>query len=97
MQITVQEIQQIVSNVTKVSIEEINSPSRKGNVVLSRHLSMHFSRWNTKLPMQKIAKLHNRDYHATVINADESISYSIRKDVKLKTIYDEIQSQIKNF
>ena len=97
MQITVQEIQQIVSNVTKVSVEEINSPSRKGNVVQSRHLSMHFSRWNTKLPMLKIAIIHGKGNHATIIHADEAISYGIRKDAKLKAIYDEIQSQIKNF
>jgi len=97
MEITVQQIIEIVSNVTKISVESIQSPSRKSNIVQARHLSMHFSRWNTKLSMQKIAKLHSRDYHATVIHADECISYDIRKNEKLKTIYNEIESQIKNF
>jgi chromosomal replication initiator protein len=97
MQITVQQIIEIVSNTTKISVEAIQSPSRKGNIVQARHLSMHFSRWNTKLSMQKIAKLHGRDYHATVINADNAITWEIRKDEKLKAIYNEIESQIKNF
>ena len=97
MQITIQQIQEIVSNVTNISVEAINSPSRKANIVLARHLSMHFSRWNTQLPMLKIAKLHSRDNHATIIHADEAISYAIRKDEKLKAQYDEIQSQIKSF
>jgi chromosomal replication initiator protein len=97
MQITVQQIIEIVSNTTKISVEAIKSPSRKSNIVQARHLSMHFSRWNTKLSMQKIAQIHGRDYHATVINADNAITYFIRKDEKLKLQYDEIQSQIKNF
>ena len=97
MKISISQIQNIVSNVTNVSIELINSPSRKANIVQARHLSMHFSRWNTQLPMLKIAKLHSRDNHATIIHADEAISYAIRKDVRLKEIYNEIESQIKNF
>lgn len=97
MQITVQEIQQIVSNVTKISTEDITSQSRKANIIQARHLSMHFSRWNTKLPMLKIAIIHGKGNHATIIHADEAISYGIRKDAKLKAIYEEIQSQIKNF
>ena len=97
MKISVNQIQEIVSNVTNISVELINSPSRKANIVESRHLSMHFSRWNTQLPMLKIAKLHGRDNHATIIHADEAISYAIRKDARLKEIYNEIESQIKNF
>lgn len=97
MQITVQQIQQIVSNVTKISLEDITAQTRKANIVQARHLSMHFSRWNTQLPMKKIAKLHGKDNHATIIHADEVISYGIRKDAKLKAQYDEIESQIKSF
>ena len=97
MQITVQQIQQIVSSITNISIEDITSQTRKANIVQARHLSMHFSRWNTELPMKKIAKLHGKDNHATIIHADEAISYAIRKDASLKAQYDEIQSQIKNF
>jgi chromosomal replication initiator protein len=97
MKISISQIQEIVSNVSNISVELINSPSRKANIVQARHLSMHFSRWNTQLPMLKIAKLHNRDNHATIIHADEAISYAIRKDVRLKEIYNEIESQIKNF
>ena len=97
MQITIQQIQQIVSKVTNVSVENINSPSRKANIVQARHLSMHFSRWNTRFPMLKIAKLHGRDNHATIIHADSCISNDIRRDIKLNEIYTEIKSQIKNF
>jgi chromosomal replication initiator protein len=97
MKISISQIQEIVSNVSNISVELINSPSRKANIVQARHLSMHFSRWNTQLPMLKIAKLHGRDNHATIIHADTCISNDIRKNVRLKEIYNEIESQIKNF
>lgn len=97
MQIQVQQIQQIVSNVTKISLEDIISQTRKANIVQARHLSMHFSRWYTALPMKKIANLHGKDNHATIIHADEVISSEIRRNKSLKAIYEEIESQIKNF
>jgi chromosomal replication initiator protein len=96
MQITVQQIQEIVSNVTKITVQEITSPSRKANIVQARHLSMHFSRWNTNLPMLKIAILHGRDNHATIIHADNCISFDIRKNEKLNNQYEQIKSQIKS-
>ena len=96
MQITVQQIQEIVSNVTNIPVSAIISPTRKANIVQARHLSMHFSRWNTNLPMLKIAVQHGRDNHATVIHADTCISHDIRKNAKLKETYDQIQALIKN-
>lgn len=97
MQITVNQIQEIVSNATNIPVSEIISPTRKAKIVQARHLSMHFSRWNTKLPMLKIAILHGRDNHATVIHADNCISYDIRKNQKLREIYEMIESQIKSY
>lgn len=94
MNITVNQIQEIVSNVTGISVQDIKSQTRKSNIVQARHLSMHFSRWNTNLPMLKIALLHGKNNHATVIHADESISYDIRKNAKLKDMYDQIKNEI---
>lgn len=96
MQITVQQIQEIVSNTTKISILEITSSSRKSNIVQARQLSMHFSRWNTKLSLLNIAILHGKTNHGTVIHADGCISYDIRKNKKLQDIYKMIESQIKS-
>jgi len=97
MQISINQIQEIVSNVTNISVSDITSPTRKAQVVQARHLSMHFSRWNTNLPMLKIAILHGKGNHATVIHADNCISYDIRKNQKLREMYEMIESQIKSF
>lgn len=97
MQISVNQIQEIVSNVTNISVDEILSSTRKAQVVQARQLSMHFSRWNTNLPMLKIAILHGKGNHGTVIHADNCISYDIRKNQKLQEMYKMIESQIKSF
>lgn len=94
MQITVNQIQQIVSTITNVSIEKIISETRKAEIVQVRHLSMHFSRWYSNLPMKKIAQLHGKNNHATVIHADQCVSYDIRKNAKLKEQYDLIKTEI---
>jgi chromosomal replication initiator protein len=93
--LSVQQIQEIVSKATKISVAEIKSPSRKANIVQARHLSMHFSRWYTSLPMLKIAILHGKDNHATVIHADKCISYDIRKNENLANTYNAIKEQLK--
>ena len=94
MQSKLHQIQEIVSNITKVSILDIKSPSRKSTIVQARHLSMHFSRWYTTLSLLTIAILHGRDNHATVIHADSCITYDIRKSEKLKAIYEQIKEQV---
>lgn len=96
MKISVQQIQQIVSEFTNISVEAITSPSRKAQIVQARHLSMHFSRWNTELSMLKIAILHGKTNHATIIHADECVSYDIRKNESLKKIYNQIEMEIKS-
>ena len=94
MNISISKIQQIVSEITNISIDEINSASRKAHIVQARHLSMHFSRWNTNLPMLKIARSHGKENHATVIHADESISFDIKRNSKLKETHEKIKLSI---
>lgn len=96
MKITVNQIQEIVSNATNIPVSQIVSPTRKSEVVKARHLSMHFSRWNTNLSMLKIATLHGRGNHATVIHADNCVSYDIRKNQKFREMYEMIEYQIKS-
>jgi len=91
-----QEIQSIVANETGIKVSDIIAKNRKANIVQARHLSMHFSRWYVQLPLIEIAKLHGQNNHATVIHADNCISYDIRKNAKLNEIYENIKSQIKS-
>lgn len=70
---TLNEIIEIVSDETKVSVDGIINPSRKAETVLARHISMWACRWNTKESLPKIATAHNRKQHGSVIHASNNI------------------------
>lgn len=93
---TVQQIQTIVSQITGISVSQINSPSRKANVVQARHLSMYFSRFNTNLNLLTIANQHGRDNHATVIHASACIHQDKKTNKLVESMYNEIESLIKS-
>ena len=90
------QIQEIVSNVTKVSVSDILSQSRKSNIVQARHLSMYFSRFNTSQNLKTIANQHGKDNHATVIHACTCIHQDRRRNSSLNEMYQTIESIVKN-
>jgi len=94
--LTTSEIQQIVSNVTKISVSDIISKSRKAEIVQARHLSMYFSRFNTNQNLLTIANQHGKDNHATVIHACTCIHQDRRRNSSLNEMYQTIESIVKN-
>jgi chromosomal replication initiator protein len=86
----------IVSETTGITIPQILSASRKAEIVQARQLSMYFHRWNTKLSLQKIAALHNRDQHGTVINACNAIDWDVRTNKNLSEQFQHIKLYLKN-
>ena len=93
---TVNEIIEIVSKETKVSVKDIINPSRKENIILARHLSMWACRWYTRVPMQKIAAAHGRRNHGTVINACQSIDSQASYKQSVKQLCETIVKKINN-
>lgn len=91
---TVNEIIEIVSRETKVSVKDIINPSRKENIILARHLSMWACRWYTRVPMQKIAHAHGKRNHGTVINACQSIDSQATYKKSVKELCERIVKQI---
>jgi len=94
--LTTSEIQQIVSNVTKISVSDIISKSRKAEIVQARHLSMYFSRFNTNQNLLTIANQHGKDNHATVIHACSAIHYDKRSNTSLAEKFQTIENLVKN-
>ena len=96
---SIEQIIEIVSKETKVSVSDIINPSRKENIIVARHLSMWACRWFTKESLQKIARVHGKLNHGTVINACNSIeSQATSKFDKhnVKQLCEIIVKQIKN-
>ena len=91
----IQEIIQIVSRETGVSASDIVNPSRRGEIIVARHLSMWACRWNTKNSMQKIAAAHGKRNHGTIINACASIDSQITYNSRIKSLCERIVNSIK--
>jgi len=87
---------EIVSEITGISVKDIIGNSRKANIVKARHLSMHAYRWHSELSLQKIAALHGKDNHATVIWADTQVSGYCKVDKSFAELTNKVISTIKN-
>lgn len=84
---------QIISEVTGVSIDNIMSTSRKGEITQARHLCMYFYKKEKKLA--EIGRILNRK-HPTVIHACSVISGLLDiNDKQIKILVNQIEKKIK--
>jgi chromosomal replication initiator protein len=79
-----------VSQVTGVSTQDIISRSRKAHIANARQISMWISRWNTEMPLQKIAYLHGCTNHANVIHACNQVEAYRKFDKNYRKITETI-------
>lgn len=94
--VTIKQIQQLVSRETRVELTDLHDNSRKGDIIIARHLSMYFCRWNTEQSLLKIAAEHGKSTHGTVINACASVDNQKKTNSKFRETYENISTQIKN-
>ncbi len=90
-------IKQEVSKVYEVSIEHIESKSRKRQFVDARHEAMSFIVNYTDLSLKRIGSTFGNKDHSTVIHAIENVknliqtnSFFKEKHIKIKAILDDI-------
>jgi chromosomal replication initiator protein len=94
-EISIDYIQKVVSQYFGLSIDEMNSKTRKRNIVQARQLSMFFAKEHTKASLTTIG-LHcgNKD-HATVLHACRTVKNLIETDKDFKNYVDELDRMIK--
>jgi chromosomal replication initiator protein len=94
-EISIDYIQKIVCDYFDISIDTLNSKTRKREIVQARQLSMFFSKKLTKSSLAAIG-LHcgNKD-HATVLHACRTVNNLIETDKQFKVYVDEIEKKIK--
>ena len=83
-EITIEYIQKMVCNYFNISMEQMLSRSRKGDIVTARHISMYLSRKLTKSSLVAIGDKCGKKDHATVLHACKSVENSceINKDYR---------------
>ncbi len=94
-QITVDKIQNIVSDYFKIDLDTIHSKSRKREIVQARQVTMFLSKKYTDHSYSHIGNLIGKRDHATVLHACKTVQDSLDIDksfrLKMKDIEDLLQ------
>jgi hypothetical protein len=102
-EISVDYIQNIVSRITKIPIEDINLPdrirgTRKQEKIIARQLSMYFIKKYIGLSLAKIGFLHGGRDHVTALYAIKTINNGLGTNEKRIVIpFTKIDLEIKNY
>ena len=94
-EISIDFIQKIICDYFNIPVDQLNSKTRKRDIVQARQLAMFFSKKLTKSSLATIG-LHcgNKD-HATVLHACRTVTNLIETDKNFKIFADEIEKKIK--
>jgi len=94
-QVTIERIQELVSERFSLSIEELCSDKRSQNIVYPRQVAMYLSRELTDSSLPKIGKQFGGRDHTTVIHATSKIARKIREDRSVYNLVQELTARIK--
>lgn len=93
-QVTIEIIQEVVSNYYSLSMEEFKSARRTRNVAFPRQIAMYLCRKLTDMSLPKIGEEFGGRDHTTVIHACEKISNGLKTDEALETAVAELNKRI---
>ena len=94
-QITVEKIQDVVSNYFKIDLAEIHSKSRKREIVQARQVAMFLSKKYTDYSYSHIGNLVGKRDHATVLHACRAIQDSLDVDKAFRRAMNDIETLLK--
>jgi len=94
-EITVEYIQEIVSEYFQLSIEELQSKTRKRHVVQARQLAMFFAKKYTKLSLANIGKSIGKRDHATVLHACKTVDNLNETDKQFRKFLSDLTTKKK--
>jgi len=90
---TVQKIMALVCFDFQLTSEQLQSKSRKREIVLARMFCMKLIRQTTELSLTETGKIFNRD-HSTVIYSTDTLKDLIETDYKIADRYNGIEKLI---
>ncbi len=94
-QITIDRIQEVVSNRFGISMQELVGQRRSRSIVYPRHVAMYLCRELTDSSLPKIGDRFGGRDHTTVINATSNITRLIREDRGVYNLVQELTARIK--
>lgn len=95
-EVNIDEIIKIISGKLNIKISDIKAHNKNKNIVFARQIAMYLARKLTNYSFPDIGqKIGGRD-HSTVIYANNKIANSIKTDVKVKNLIQEIEEILMN-
>jgi chromosomal replication initiator protein len=94
-QVTIDRIQELVSDRFGLSLQELCGDKRSQNIVYPRQVAMYLSRELTDSSLPKIGKQFGGRDHTTVIHATSKIARMIREDRSVYNLVQELTARIK--
>ena len=95
LQVSIERIQETVSERFGLSISELISDKRSQNIVYPRQVAMYLSRELTDSSLPKIGREFGGRDHTTVIHATSKINKLIQKDQSVYNLVQELTARIK--
>ena len=93
-EITIEYIQKVVCSYFNISMQEMLSRSRKGEIVTARHISMYLARKLTKNSLMAIGEKCGKKDHATVLHACKMVSCSCQTDKNYRKSVEDIEKKL---
>jgi chromosomal replication initiator protein len=94
-QVTIQRIQETVSDRFGISLDELKSARRSQNIVYPRQVAMYLSRELTDASLPRIGKEFGGRDHTTVMHANAKIARRIREDRSVYNLVQELTARVK--
>jgi len=94
--ITPMKVIKAVSDVFDVKISEIKGDRRTAYIAKCRQIVMYILRNELSMPLERVAKEVNRNYHTTVLHACEKIDLLKKKDPKFNERLNECYKIIRD-
>jgi chromosomal replication initiator protein len=94
-QVSIERIQELVSDRFGLSLEELCGERRSQNIVYPRQIAMYLSRELTDASLPKIGRQFGGRDHTTVIHATTKIAGLIREDRSVYNLVQELTARVK--
>lgn len=88
-------IKKMVSKEFGITVELLESPSRKKKVAFARQIAMFIAKRLGNYPYAQIAEAFKRDDHTTVIHAVRKVEELLKEDEELKERVEQLEMAIK--
>lgn len=94
-EITIDYIQEMVSEYFQISVDDLQSKTRKRHVVQARQLAMFFAKKYTKSSLANIGNQIGKRDHATVLHACKTVENLNDTDKQFKKYFSDLTKRIK--